>query len=109
MWGRIPLPENDHPANRRDVLIAAQTQNAPLASHPSSDERTWAALAHASALLNIFSGVGGAHRGPGDLADPEREIRLGGFPCPPITNSSGGRIDRHSAGGRCGVGSGFCC
>ena len=36
-----------------------QTQNPPLVSPHSSDERTWATLAHASALLNVFSGVGG--------------------------------------------------
>jgi uncharacterized Tic20 family protein len=33
-----------------------QTQNSPLISTP---ERTWATLAHASALLNLFGGVGG--------------------------------------------------
>ena len=36
-----------------------QTQNTPLISTHSSDERTWATLAHASALLNLFGGVGG--------------------------------------------------
>ena len=36
-----------------------QTQNPPLISTPSQDERTWATLAHASALLNLFGGVGG--------------------------------------------------
>ncbi len=39
--------------------MIAQTQNNPPVSPHSSDERTWAALAHGSALLNIFSGVGG--------------------------------------------------
>jgi len=36
--------------------MTTQPQN--VSSH-SSDERTWAALAHGSALLNIFSGMGG--------------------------------------------------
>ncbi|HVM73164.1 MAG TPA: DUF4870 domain-containing protein [Anaerolineales bacterium] len=35
--------------------MTIQTENSPH----SSDERTWAALAHASALLNVFGGVGG--------------------------------------------------
>ena len=39
--------------------MTAQTQNSPFASTHSSDERTWATLAHASALLNVFSGAGG--------------------------------------------------
>jgi uncharacterized protein len=37
--------------------MTAQTQNA-VSSH-STDERTMAALAHGSALLNLFAGVGG--------------------------------------------------
>jgi uncharacterized Tic20 family protein len=37
--------------------MTVQTQNA-VSSH-SSDERTMAALAHGSALLNLFAGVGG--------------------------------------------------
>ena len=39
--------------------MTAQTQNTPFVSSHSPDERTWATLSHASALLNIFSGVGG--------------------------------------------------
>jgi len=37
----------------------AQMQNTHHFSTHSSDERTWATLAHASALLNLFGGVGG--------------------------------------------------
>jgi uncharacterized protein len=36
-----------------------QSQNTPLVSPHSSDERTWATLAHAGALLNLFTGMGG--------------------------------------------------
>ena len=38
--------------------MASQGQNSDVISH-SQDERTWATLAHASALLNVFGGVGG--------------------------------------------------
>ena len=33
--------------------------NPPFASPHTSDEQTWAALAHASALLSLFTGAGG--------------------------------------------------
>jgi uncharacterized protein len=39
--------------------MTAQMPNTPFVSPHSSDERTMAALAHGSALLNLFSGVGG--------------------------------------------------
>ena len=39
--------------------MTVQTQNSTSATSHSSDERTWATLAHASALLNVFGGVGG--------------------------------------------------
>jgi uncharacterized Tic20 family protein len=39
--------------------MTAQTLNNPLVSPHSSDERTWAALAHASTLLSLFTGAGG--------------------------------------------------
>ena len=39
--------------------MTAQTQNAPYVSAHSSDERTMAALAHGSAVLNLFAGIGG--------------------------------------------------
>jgi uncharacterized Tic20 family protein len=37
----------------------AQIPNPPFFSPHSSDERTWATLAHASALLSLFTGAGG--------------------------------------------------
>jgi hypothetical protein len=43
----------------RDKAMNPQMQNTPIVSTHSSDERTWATLAHASALLNLFGGVGG--------------------------------------------------
>ena len=39
--------------------MTAQARNNPFNNPHSSDERTMAALAHGSALLNIFSGAGG--------------------------------------------------
>jgi uncharacterized protein len=39
--------------------MTTQTQDNPFVSSHSPDERTTAALAHGSALLNLFSGVGG--------------------------------------------------
>ena len=39
--------------------MTAQMQNPHHFSTHSSDELTWATLAHASALLNLFAGVGG--------------------------------------------------
>jgi hypothetical protein len=55
----IPLPEISYSFERRDAPMTVQTQNTPLASTHSTDERTSAALAHGSVLLNLFSGVGG--------------------------------------------------
>jgi uncharacterized Tic20 family protein len=39
--------------------LSAQITNTPFVSSHSSDERTWAAFAHASALLILAGGVGG--------------------------------------------------
>ena len=39
--------------------MTAQTQNNPFVSAHTSDERTMAALAHGSAVLNLFAGIGG--------------------------------------------------
>jgi len=39
--------------------MSAQIPNNPSVSSHSSDERTWAAFAHGSALLNLAGGVGG--------------------------------------------------
>ena len=39
--------------------MSVQPQNIPLASSHTADERTMAALAHGSALLDLFAGVGG--------------------------------------------------
>jgi uncharacterized protein len=39
--------------------MTAQAQNNPFVSAHTSDERTMAAMAHGSAILNMFAGVGG--------------------------------------------------
>ncbi|MCX6035630.1 MAG: DUF4870 domain-containing protein [Chloroflexi bacterium] len=39
--------------------MSAQIPNTPFVSSHSSDERTWAALAHGCALLVLAGGVGG--------------------------------------------------
>jgi uncharacterized Tic20 family protein len=39
--------------------MSTQAPNTPLITSHLSDERTWAALAHASALLGLAGGVGG--------------------------------------------------
>ena len=39
--------------------MTTQMPNTPLVFSHSPDERTWASLAHASALLNLFGGIGG--------------------------------------------------
>jgi uncharacterized Tic20 family protein len=39
--------------------MSAQIPDIPLVSPHSSDERTWAAFAHGSALLNLAGGIGG--------------------------------------------------
>jgi uncharacterized Tic20 family protein len=39
--------------------MTTQAQNNPFVSAHTSDERTMAALAHGSAVLNLFAGIGG--------------------------------------------------
>jgi hypothetical protein len=46
-------------AQRRNEPMNAQNPNPPSFSPHSSDERTMAALAHGSAVLNLFAGIGG--------------------------------------------------
>ena len=42
--------------------MTAQLQNTPLVSAHTSDERIMAVLAHGSAFLNLFAGIGGLLR-----------------------------------------------
>jgi uncharacterized Tic20 family protein len=49
------MQENDVPADQKEE----STQVPAFASPHSPDERTWAALAHASPLLNMITGMGG--------------------------------------------------
>jgi uncharacterized protein len=44
---------------RRLIAMKTPIPPAPVTSSPSPDDRTWATLAHVSALLNVFSGIGG--------------------------------------------------
>lgn len=49
------MQENDATANRE-----GESNQVPVVDSPhTSDERTWAALAHASTLLNMATGMGG--------------------------------------------------
>ena len=53
------MEENITTAERESEPAPAPGQAPPFGSPYSSDERTWAALAHGSALLNAATGMGG--------------------------------------------------
>lgn len=53
------MEENTTSADRENGPAPAPTQVPPFGSSYSSEERTWAALAHGSALLNAATGMGG--------------------------------------------------